>query len=177
MRWRAIGGFFCFFWQASAAACLIEDARFLTETFTSEQEALIRVAIVVGTDSRLKDVEYAGALYQVDEGVKLSLGRGCPGRDEFTLRLIIPGGHELTAFWHTHGSRGPARARFSPTDFRLVRIQQRPFYLITPDGELRVLRPGMRVRQGATVGSIGPPVTAAKPVDVHEQVSTLPMNL
>ena len=56
---------------------------------------------------------------------------------------------QLAAFWHTHGAPARLRELFSPDDVDLVRSTGRDFYLITPRGEIRVLRPSDVPRIGA----------------------------
>jgi Domain of unknown function (DUF4329) len=70
-----------------------------------------------------------------------TVGAGCPGQDTVTFAVTVPAGATLAAFWHTHGASGLFRDLFSPDDAELVRSTGYAFYLITPDGELRVLEP------------------------------------
>ena len=88
------------------------------------------------------DTEYVGAvLRNADGSFEFTHGQGKPGQDKVSFRIRRPEDAELVGLWHTHGSHGPTRAIFSPTDAELVRTTGLPFYLITPDGEIRVLRP------------------------------------
>ncbi|MEQ8859171.1 MAG: DUF4329 domain-containing protein [Pseudomonadales bacterium] len=163
-------------WTPLSVGCPIDTTRFLDDRFASELSALHRVAAEVGPDSVQNDVEYAGALYRVDDAYRINLGRGCPGEDTFTIRLPVPRGHSLIAFWHTHGTDGAMRSWFSPEDFELVAAHRRPFYLITPDGELRVLRPGMRNRQGATLGQVSGARPGSTQLAFDSQSSIAPRN-
>ncbi len=88
------------------------------------------------------DTEFVGAVLQNADGTyEFTQGRGKPGQDRVSFRIRRPEEAEIVALWHTHGDHGPTRAVFSPTDADLVRQTGLPFYLITPDGEVRVLRP------------------------------------
>ncbi len=89
-----------------------------------------------------EDVEFVGAVLRNPDGTfEFTQGRGRPGQDRVTFRIQRPDDAEIVGLWHTHGAHGPTRAIFSPTDADLVRATGLPFYLITPDGEIRVLRP------------------------------------
>lgn len=89
-----------------------------------------------------EDAEYVGAVLRDPAGsITFTQGNGEPGQDRVTFRIQRPSDTELVGLWHTHGAHGPTRAVFSPTDAALVRQTGLPFYLITPQGEIRVLRP------------------------------------
>ena len=89
-----------------------------------------------------RDTEFVGAVLQRPDGsYEFTQGHGRPGQDRVTFRIQRPGNTEVVGLWHTHGAHGPTRAVFSPTDAELVRQTGLPFYLITPEGEVRVLRP------------------------------------
>lgn len=103
---------------------------------------LIRLKEQVLDRSLAEDVEFVGAVLRRDDGqFAFTQGRGLPGQDQVTFRIRRPEDAEIVGLWHTHGAHGPARAVFSPTDAELVRQTGLPFYLITPEGEVRVLRP------------------------------------
>jgi len=88
------------------------------------------------------DTEFVGAVLQAADGhYEFTHGQGKPGQDKVTFRIQRPSDTRIVALWHTHGNHGPSRAVFSRTDAELVRQTGLPFYLITPDGEVRVLRP------------------------------------
>jgi Domain of unknown function (DUF4329) len=87
------------------------------------------------------DREFVGAVLQDQGGrFRATVGAGCPGQDTVTFSVAVPVGSRLAAFWHTHGAAGPLRELFSPDDAQLVLSTGYDFYLVTPDGELRVLR-------------------------------------
>ena len=89
-----------------------------------------------------RDTEFVGAVLRAEDGsYEFTQGRGLPGQDRVTFRIQRPSDTEIVGLWHTHGAHGPTRSVFSPTDAELVRQTGLPFYLITPDGEVRVLRP------------------------------------
>ncbi len=73
-------------------------------------------------------------------GYWTSVGSGCSGQNTVTFAVQVPAKMQLAAFWHTHGAAAPLRELFSPDDVDLVRSTGRDFYLITPRGEIRVLR-------------------------------------
>lgn len=125
----------------AAAACDERVKTILTDrTFATELDALRTLASMVLDESVTYDVEFAGALYaHGTAGVRVSLGRGCPGADSIVFTVPRLDGERPTAYWHTHGRGGFERDRFSPDDAALVLREQRPFYLITPRGEIRVL--------------------------------------
>jgi hypothetical protein len=125
-----------------AFACpKVVDTQLSHESFPSEIDARRALSAGVLGESVAPDVELAGALYRLDDRVRVSIGRGCPGADSIRFSSPIIDGEIPAAFWHTHGGAGPARDRFSPDDVRLVLDVGRPFYLITPRGDIRVLDP------------------------------------
>lgn len=99
------------------------------------------------------DREFVGAVVEDGAGgYWASVGKGCSGQNTVTFVVQVPAKMQVAAFWHTHGSAGPSRELFSPDDVDLVRNSGRDFYLITPRGEIRVLRPNdvARVRLAGT---------------------------
>ena len=74
---------------------------------------------------------------QNDGRLRSTAGKGCPGSDGFSLRVADLQG--AVGLWHTHGSAGPFRRYFSPSDADLVRHTGLPLYLITADNQVRVL--------------------------------------
>jgi hypothetical protein len=123
------------------------------------------------------DREFVGAVVKnPDGGFFTSAGSGCSGQDTVTFTIDVPRGMAVAAFWHTHGASAPYRDLFSADDVDLVRFTGRDFYLITPRGDLKVLRPGdiagidrvIRTRSaGRSFGATG--LSVAPPRDVPEK--------
>ncbi len=140
---RAVPGIWVFL---ALALCQSVSANVLTESLqwqaTTVELGLARLKDQFLDISIRQDVEYVGAVFRTAEGsIRFTQGRGRPGQDQVTFRIRAPGDARLIGFWHTHGADGFARTVFSRTDAELVRVYGLPFYLITPDGEIRVLRP------------------------------------
>jgi hypothetical protein len=104
-----------------------------------------------------QDAEFVGAVFRTRSGeFEFTQGQGPRGQNQVTFRIRRTAGQELVGFWHTHGANRPSRGIFSPTDARLVRRTGLPFYLIRPDGEIRVLKPehvADRDRVGLKIGA------------------------
>ena len=97
------------------------------------------------------DREFVGAIVENGAGgYWTSVGSGCAGQNTVTFAVQVPAPARLAAFWHTHGAAAASRELFSPDDVDLVRMTGRDFYLITPRGDIRVLRPDDMARVGAT---------------------------
>ena len=97
------------------------------------------------------DREFVGAIVENGAGEYwTSVGSGCSGQDTVTFAVQIPTAARLAAFWHTHGAAAASRDLFSPDDVDLVRNTGREFYLITPRGEISVLRADDVAGVGAT---------------------------
>lgn len=121
---------------------------------TSLERGLNRVKDQFLDDSIWRDREYVGGIFQhADGSFGFSYGRGHSGQDQVRFRVQVHAGTEIVGFWHTHGAHGPGRTLFSPVDAELVRQTGLPFYLITPAGEIRVLRP-KHLRQQRARGAI-----------------------
>ena len=125
----------------ASAICRMGDAHVDPGTYTSELAALEAVARRHGRVWLREDREYAGVIFRTDNGVRISVAKGCRGVDRFRLRLD-PRDNRIQALWHSHGGRGGLFRRwFSSDDRALVRKLGRPLYLFNPGGELRVLTP------------------------------------
>ena len=134
------------------------QANVLTEPLawreTSLELGLNRIKDNYLDDSIWRDREYVGGIFRHTDGsFGFSYGRGHSGQDQVRFRVQVHAGTEIVGFWHTHGAHGPGRALFSPVDAELVRQTGLPFYLITPAGEIRVLRP-THLRQQRAPGAI-----------------------
>jgi hypothetical protein len=125
--------------------------------------------------SLASDREFVGGILRDSRGRFWgTVGAACSGQDTVTFAVAVPNGTTLAAFWHTHGAKGLFRDLFSPDDAELVRSTGRAFYLITPDGDLKVLEPrdldtrAVRTRysralpRGALAGRVIEAVTACR---------------
>ncbi len=128
------------FWsQTAAATVLTMPLEWRTMTL---EKGLHRLKEQFLDLSIRQDTEFVGAILRTSDGAyEFTQGRGQPGQSKVSFRIRRPAETEIIGLWHTHGDHGPSRAIFSPTDAELVRKTGLPFYLITPDGEIRVLRP------------------------------------
>jgi len=117
--------------------------------FESELAAVLDAVNLYNPVSIRNDVEYMGAVYRQSLGSEVrygyTAGTGEPGKDTVTVSFRLPPDSELLAFWHTHGANHWSRNYFSDVDTQLANDWGVPFYLATPQGELRVFRPGDRV--------------------------------
>ena len=89
-----------------------------------------------------EDREYLGAILVLNGAYFYTAHRGAAGRDQITMRIRMPKGAKIVAFWHTHGAAGMDRHYFSDKDVRLVKSWNKPFYLGDYTGQLKILRPG-----------------------------------
>jgi len=91
-----------------------------------------------------EDREYLGAVLRQGDGYTWVAAAGIAGRDRISVRLSVPAGAQVVAFWHTHGAAADRHRYFSDTDTELVRHWQVPFYLGDHTGKLKVFAPGDR---------------------------------
>jgi hypothetical protein len=127
--------------QASLGGCgVVSTDLDQGHVYASVVEAVEAMQRTYLDDSIRFDREYVGAIVERDGAYRASIGRGCARRDAVTFAVDLPSGARIAAFWHTHGAPSNAREFFSPEDVGLVRANQCDFYLITPRGEVRVLR-------------------------------------
>ena len=125
--------------QSAAASVLTAPLQWQA---TSIEAGLERIKAQFLDTSIREDTEFVGAVLRAGDGnYEFTQGHGLPGQDRVTFRIQRPHHTEVVGLWHTHGGHGPSRSVFSPTDAELVRQTGLPFYLITPEGEIRVLRP------------------------------------
>ncbi len=128
-----------------STALLDRQAMLSLASFDSEFAAAKAALSRFNPHSIKEDREYIGAIIQQGNAYRYLVARGQPGQNTVTVRLQIPRGAKLRAFWHTHGAPGPHRHLFSTQDTRLVRTSGKPFYLADPGGTIRVHRPGDRI--------------------------------
>lgn len=89
-----------------------------------------------------EDREYMGAVLRNGDQYHYTVAAGEVGSDRISVKLAIPAGMEVVAFWHTHGAAYFSRRYFSDTDSALVQQWHKPFYMADATGILRVLEPG-----------------------------------
>lgn len=110
--------------------------------FQTEVDAVVAAATRYNPQSIREDREYLGAILHDGECYTYTVGAGKPGRDRVTVRIVIPAGNEVVAFWHTHGARRDSNRYFSDVDTQLVESSRKRFYLADHTGALKVLVPG-----------------------------------
>lgn len=139
-----------------APDCGLVRTRDIGIDFASAEAAVRTLATARLDDSRRHDREWVGGVLRTDEGhFRITEGVGCGGQDTVTFSVPVTRRAELVAFWHTHGDDGHARDLFSPDDGRVVSATGKHFYLMTPDGTLKVLRPShAKARSSHYVGAV-----------------------
>ena len=125
--------------SSSVLACGAEAVQGARQMFATVGAVLEHAQRTFARRSARENTEYFGAIVLDEHGVRASAYKGCRGRDGFSLR--VPRRLPLVAVWHTHGSWSEAHRYFSMEDAELVRQIDRPLYLLTADGEIRVLEP------------------------------------
>ena len=126
----------------AALECGVVHTRATAASFASIEAAVRAHATARLDDSVAFDREWVGGVLRGADGrYRVTEGVGCPGQDTVTFAVPVIKGSDVVAFWHTHGAPGIARDRFSPDDARVVLATGRNFFLMTPNGSLKVLRP------------------------------------
>ncbi len=150
--------------------CGLVRTRDIGVDFGTAEAAVRTLATARLDDSRRHDREWVGGVLRTADGrYRITEGVGCAGQDTVTFSVPVTPRTELVAFWHTHGDAGQARHLFSPDDGRVVSDTGKYFYLMTPDGTLKVLRPAhARVRATHYFGALvaAPESDVATP-DIH----------
>lgn len=112
--------------------------------FDSELAAVVTAARQYNPRSIREDREFMGAILRRGERYTFTVGAGQAGRDRITVRVSVPAGSELVAFWHTHGAANHSNRYFSAVDTALAHAWQKRFYLADFTGLLKVFAPGAR---------------------------------
>jgi len=121
---------------------LVETVRWGEMDFATVSAAVEALGSAHLERSLASDREFVGGVLRDSRGRFWgTVGAGCSGQDTVTFAVAVPTGTTLAAFWHTHGAKGLFRDLFSPDDAELVRGTGMAFYLVTPDGDLKVLEP------------------------------------
>ncbi|MGI9295455.1 MAG: DUF4329 domain-containing protein [Pseudomonadales bacterium] len=113
-----------------------------TATFDSPLAAVLAAENEYNPLSIAQDREFIGAVLRHHGVYRYTVGQGLTGEDTVTVRLAVPRGAEIVAFWHTHGAAGHGRNYFSAVDTALVNSWNKPFYMADYSGTLRVFNPG-----------------------------------
>lgn len=125
--------------------------------FSSELAAVIAASDHYNPISIAEDREYMGAILQLSSRFFFTAEAGEQGRDRITVKVRVPNGADIVAFWHTHGREARERRYFSEVDTQLARKWKRPFYLADHTGVLKVFRPEQRVMTARRARSLGLP--------------------
>jgi len=127
--------------HASRASCgLVPTSIDADRAYPTVVDAVFSMQRRFLDESIRSDREFVGAILEVNGAYRASVGRGCVNQDTVTFAISVPPGARLAALWHTHGAPAELRELFSPDDVDVVRSMQCDFYLITPRGDVRVLR-------------------------------------
>lgn len=110
--------------------------------FRSELEAAVAAARQYNPRSIREDREFLGAILSDGDRYTFTVDAGRPRQDRITVRIEVPAGTEVVAFWHTHGARRHSNRYFSAVDTALVENLQKRFYLADFTGTLKVMAPG-----------------------------------
>lgn len=113
-----------------------------TATFSSPLAAVMAAENEYNPLSIAQDREFIGAILLHNGAYSFTVGQGLSGEDTVTVRVAVPRGAEIVAFWHTHGAAGQGRRYFSGVDTALVNSWNKPFYMADYSGTLRVFYPG-----------------------------------
>jgi hypothetical protein len=154
------------------------------ETGTAEQWFDSPVhAVVAATDqynpiSIREDREFMGAVLRRGNHYTFTVGAGEAGQDRITVRISIPAGTDVIAFWHTHGARHHRHRYFSNVDTDLVESSRKPFYLADYTGVLKVMKPGGRKLSKSQARHLGlPPRAGFARGDVVHDVIGAPVRI
>lgn len=127
------------------------------DRFPTELAAVVAAAERYNPVSIREDREFMGAVLRIGTGYSYTVGAGEPGRNRITVRISVPDGAEVVAFWHTHGARQNSNRYFSNVDTELVEAWQKPFYLADYTGSLKVIVPGGRTLSKLLAHRLGLP--------------------
>lgn len=111
-------------------------------TFSSPLAAVLAAENEYNPLSIARDREFIGVIFQHRDMYRYTVGQGLSGEDTVTVRLAVPRGAKVVAFWHTHGAAGHGRKYFSAVDTALVNSWNKPFYMADASGTLRIFKPG-----------------------------------
>ena len=125
--------------------------------FDSPLDAVIAASERYNAVSIEEDREFMGAILHRHSQYHYTVAQGEAGEDRITVRVPVPKGANIVAFWHTHGSEAHAREYFSEVDTQLATDWDKPFYLADHTGVLKVYEPGASTLASAEARSLGLP--------------------
>ncbi len=102
--------------------------------------------------SIIEDREYLGTILKSEGNEPHYLylvNHGQANADVVPIRIVVPVGYELAAFWHTHGAEHWSRVYFSSQDTALAKRWGVPVYLANHTGNLQVFNPEQETRSSA----------------------------
>ncbi len=141
--------------NALPSALAATDTACKISLYDSEVATVIAASEMYNPLSIAEDREYMGAILQCGQGYYYTAAPGVAGQDQITVRVSVPAGSHIVAFWHTHGAAALDRQYFSEVDTALALSWNKPFYLADYTGALKVFAPGdklMSLRKASRLG-------------------------
>jgi len=119
------------------------------QSYNSPDEAALQAIDDVNNQSIQEGVEYAGRLYELNDGLYsyTSPNRGTKDRS-------TPGFCENSrGYYHTHGDNDPRydNENFSPADKYIAELENYPGYVGTPSGSIKKYVPGNDNQEGRVI--------------------------
>ena len=121
------------------------DTTISCESFPTIEAAVLHALTRFNRCSIHHDTEFLGTILRNPDrgnGFIYSIGSGVHGENNISVRVKIPKGFKMVAFWHTHGRAHWSYAYFSATDTALADKWQLPMYLANYSGKVNVYEPG-----------------------------------
>ncbi len=123
--------------------------------FDSAEEAALAAVNTWNPTSIAEDREFIGTILESEHGFQYSVHAGKANQGDVKATVRVGGRETLVAMWHTHGNHGHGRHIFSPTDYKVVKQLNVPFYMSNSHGELRILNPEARTLRPAMARALG----------------------
>ncbi len=126
-------------------------------SFNDEIGAAVAASDEYNPRSIAEDREYMGAILFSHGRYSYTVEGGEVGQDQITVRIRVPAGSSIAAFWHTHGAAANDRSYFSEVDTALATEWNKPFYLADYTGVLKVFNPGDKLMSQTKARRLGLP--------------------
>ena len=126
-------------------------------SYNNEIEAVVAASDEYNPRSIEEDREYMGVILYSHGRYSYTVEGGEVGQDQITVRIRVPAGSSIAAFWHTHGAAANDRSYFSEVDTALATEWNKPFYLADYTGVLKVFKPGDKLMSQAKARRLGLP--------------------